>query len=312
MAKKKRDRKLGVAERQGRYDLPLQSSAGTKFLTLLIALMSFLAMLALSGSFALNNLTRQWSSGLENQATIEIPAMDSKGSLRNAETLDKLTDKAAAALENNINVQDIKLLSEEEIHDLVAPWLGESIPKDSIPLPRLISIKIKESTEAQIKKIRSSLSGVSEDIQLDTHQGWLEDILRLADSLKLSGSLITLIIALTTVLAIAGAVRSRMAEHRADVELLHLMGASNDYISRQFQRHTLIIALKGSIIGVVGGGFTLTLFSFLSHSDESSLMPKVPFNLAEIFVLLCLPALACLIAFLTARFTVLRTLSLMP
>ena len=45
---RKPDRKLGIAEGKGRYDLPLNQSAGTHFLTLLVALMTFLAMMAFS------------------------------------------------------------------------------------------------------------------------------------------------------------------------------------------------------------------------------------------------------------------------
>ena len=66
------EKKLGVAFRQGRYDLPLNKDEGTNFLRLLIALMSFLAAVALAGNFALNSMTQRWSSGLENKLTIEI------------------------------------------------------------------------------------------------------------------------------------------------------------------------------------------------------------------------------------------------
>ncbi len=43
------------------YDLPLDNSEDSRFLILLIALMSFLAVLALSGTIALNSMTNKWS-----------------------------------------------------------------------------------------------------------------------------------------------------------------------------------------------------------------------------------------------------------
>jgi cell division transport system permease protein len=70
--KKGGERVLGKAQKR-RYDLPLNKGSGTGFLVILIALMTFLGMLALASSFALSAMTARWSSGLENRLTIESP-----------------------------------------------------------------------------------------------------------------------------------------------------------------------------------------------------------------------------------------------
>ena len=59
---KRRDRKLSVAQGKRIYDLPLNKSEGTGFLVLLISLMSFLACISLTASFALDEVGRRWSS----------------------------------------------------------------------------------------------------------------------------------------------------------------------------------------------------------------------------------------------------------
>ena len=74
-------RSLGIATSKRRYDLPLNKDGGGLFLKILIALMSFLAILALSGSFALSAMKDRWSSGLENKASIEIRAQDEAGGI---------------------------------------------------------------------------------------------------------------------------------------------------------------------------------------------------------------------------------------
>ena len=46
-----KDKRLGISQDRHKYDLPLNHDEGAKFLVLLIALMSFLAVMALAFSF---------------------------------------------------------------------------------------------------------------------------------------------------------------------------------------------------------------------------------------------------------------------
>jgi cell division transport system permease protein len=308
----KKDRKLGVAEEAARYDLPLHNCAGSGFLTLLVALMSFLAMMALTGSFVLNGISDRWSAGLENQATIEISARKSDGGLRSSGDIQALEQRIAGLLSSHPNIREHSILSRDEVVELVSPWLGADASMEDMPLPGLISAKLKISTDTQVAALEKSLRSIDGDVRLDTHESWLGDILRLAGSLRLAAVFVTLMIGFTTVIAVAGAVRSRMAEFRKDIELLHLMGASDNYISRQFQRHNVILALRGSVMGLSAGAVTLLALSVLSQSAQSGLVPTISLSAVEMLGLASLAGAACLIAFAAARFTVLRTLSAMP
>ena len=50
-----------------------------------------------------------------------------------------------------------------------------------------------------------------------------------------------------TVLSVAFATRGAMASNRPIVEVLHFVGAKEAYIASQFQRHFLVLGLKGGI-----------------------------------------------------------------
>ena len=52
-----------------------------------------------------------------------------------------------------------------------------------------------------------------------------------------------------TVLSVAFATRGAMSSNRPIVEVLHFVGAKEAYIASQFQRHFLVLGLKGGIIG---------------------------------------------------------------
>ena len=305
-------KKLGVADGKGRYDLPLNQSAGTNFLVLLVALMTFLALMAVSATLLLGDITQRWSSGLENKLTVEIPALKPDGKIREAIEIGDLSKSAAQALEANPNVKTIHVLDDDEIHDLVSPWLGDDVVLDDIPLPGLISVHLQIRDDEKLKQLESALQDVAKDIRIDTHESWLGDILRLAGTLKFSAVIVTLIIALTTVTAIAGAIRSRMAEHKADIELLHLMGASDLYITKQLQRHAVLLTLKGSAAGAVAGLIALFFFWLIGGHSGDGVLPSLSLSWSQIFILLLLPIFAGAIAAQTARFTVLRVLGQMP
>ena len=306
-----RNRSLGVANYKGRYDLPLNRSAGTHFLVLLVSLMTFLAMMAITATMVLNGVTQHWSSGLENKLTIEIPASMSSGKIRSAEEIQSLSEKVEKALSPNPNIKTLEVLSETQIQDLLSPWLGDDVVLDDVPLPGLISVHVQIRSDEKLNEIKNTLKPIASDIRLDGHETWLNDILRLAGTLKFSAFMITLIIAFTTVTAIAGAIRSRMAEHKADIELLHLMGASDLYITRQLQRHAVVLTIKGSAAGVAAGLVILLILSVLSNG-AGTFVPGLSLSILQIFFLVLLPVLAGIIASQTTRFTVLRVLGDMP
>ena len=308
---KKKDRRLGSSSKR-QYDIPLNKNDGADFLVLLIALMTFLAVLAMSGSFALSSMTKRWSSGLENKLTIEIPAEKSDGSLRSSEQIKGFTDKVLKSLEGNPGIKSAVMLEKDDIQELISPWLGDDMVLDDIPLPGLVSVELHVSTPEVLTGLEKDMALINDNIRIDTHETWLLSLLRVTGALQYSASFITLIIALTTIIAVAGGVRARMAIHREDVELLHLMGASDGYITKQFQRHALILAIKGALAGTIAGIIILLIINGVSGDAEGGMLPDMNLNAVHIVALIALPGFACLIAALASRFTVLRVLSAMP
>lgn len=307
----KKDKRLGSAGKR-RYDIPLNKNEGADFLILLIALMTFLAVMAMAGSFALSAMTKRWSSGLENKLTIEVPAEKSDGTLRTAEQIDGFSQKVIDALKDNPSVKAFEKLDEADIQELVSPWLGDDMVLEDIPLPGLISVDLHISTPEIIEFLKKDMALINDNIRIDTHETWLMSILRVTGTLQFSAGIITAIIALTTIVAVAGGVRARMAIHREDVELLHLMGASDNYITKQFQRHALVLAAKGASAGTIASLLVLLAIGAVADGELSETLPQMDLNVLQIISLIALPALACMIAALASRFTVLRALSAMP
>ncbi len=309
---KKTNTSLGVAQKKRQYDLPLNKDSGGLFLKTLIGLMTLLAMLALTASFALSAMTDRWSSGLENKASIEIPAEDKNGAILNKEKIKSITFDVEDFLRTHPAIEDVQIMDEEQIAELIAPWLGEGLALEGIPLPGILSVTFNADVIFDIPSLEENLKAISPQIRLDTHESWLKDVLRFTGALNFAAILITIIIGITTIVAVAGAVHSRMAIYHDELELLHLMGAGDRYISRQLQRHTLIISFQGAIAGAMAGTIILFIIGWLTGRMEISLIPEFSLSIVQIFLLLVLPFIISLLGMLTARQTVLRVLTQMP
>ena len=308
----KKDRRLGVAQDRRQYDLPLNKSIGTGFMVTLIALMTFLAVMALGLTITAGSMAERWSSGLENKATIEIPAEKSSGGLRSRQDIATLTTKLSSTLQELRYVKSSTILKDDDIKALIEPWLGDAAILDDIPLPGLISVAFKTTTPEIIKNLKKKVEVIDKDIKVDTHENWLSHLLRLTSALQFSALFILLIISATTITAVAGAMRTRMAVHSEEVELLHLMGAGDEYITKQLQRHAFIMGVKGSLIGIIAGLIMIVLISYLAGDTGTALLPEFNITPSHVLSMIAVPILICLSAALAARFTVLRVLAEMP
>ena len=310
----KKPKALGTAKGKRRYDLPLNESGGSGFLRLLIGLMSILTMLALSTGFVLSDMTQRWSAGVKNHMTIEVPAEDENGEVLPPEKVRTLTQQAKEIADTVAAIAQAEIMPREEIEKLVAPWLGEDLTGagNAIPLPGLVTLTIKPGATLDAQAFEKRLKTLSPSVRLDTHESWLATVLRFTGALKFAAYFITLTIVLTTIVAVAGAIRSKMAIHKDELQLLHLMGALDSYIARQFQRHSMILAFQGAALGCLAGGLILLLTSWIAGHMEIAIVPEFEMSNPQILLLCLLPFFISLLAMGTARRTVLRVLREMP
>ena len=307
-----RERVLGVSKGRQKYDLPLANSASNGFLRLLICLMTILGLLSLSASFALSALTDRWSNGLTGKVSVEIPASDSAGEIIDPKIVKSMTDDAAKILSANTDVKEVVITQESHIKELLSPWLGDDMAMDTIPIPGLISVTFNDDATPDIKALEMKLKDVAPRARIDTHETWLSDVVRFTSALQFTAIILGIIIGMTTMVAVIGGVKSKLSENKDELALLHLMGASDSYIARQIQKHTMILSLQGGTIGVFAGLLILFVISLVAGKMEVNLIPEFSLSGFQKAMLVLLPVPISIMAMMAARFTVLRTLTKMP
>jgi cell division transport system permease protein len=130
------------------------------------------------------------------------------------------------------------------------------------------------------------------------------------------GSAVLGLVFFAMVLTVIFATRGALAGNRHIVEVLHFVGAESSFVAEEFQKHFLLISLKGSLTGAflaafsfAGAGWWQTQTIATPESDQAAALFG-SFTIdwtgyAGIFLtMLVIAALTTL----TARFTVMRTI----
>ncbi len=289
-----------------RSDLPLDRDESARFIPWIIALMVYLACLALAGALLARSVAAHWRQGLEGSLTVQLlPGDEADATLRVAHL-----EAALALLRETPGVASAEALSEQRIGELLAPWLAPGEAKD-LPLPALIDLRLQPGAMLDLKALAARLAAAVPGAVLDDHQQWLQRATGLAHSILWCAGVIMLLVGAAAAVATVFGTRTSLAIHRSIIEVMHLIGAQDDYVARQFQAHALRIGLIGGIAGMLGAVGTLLGLRYALGPPGAAPLPSPELGLWQWATLLLLPLASALIAMLTARLTVLRTLARM-
>jgi cell division transport system permease protein len=287
-------------ERRGRI---LPREQGAISLDLVIAIMAFLAALALGGVMIAERYVQSWQAGLTGRLTVQVLP-------QGANPPETEVNAVVELLRGTPGVVYAAPLSEDENLALVEPWLGRNAAVASLPFPRLIDVRLVPGATPDIETLTTQLREAAPHAVLDDHGRWIERLRSTADVVVLSALVVLALIAIGTAASVAFATRAGLAAHREIVELLHLMGAQDRFIARAFERHYFLAALAASAVGSTLAGAAFIAASGLDQFGlpAVSFLPPLGLSVAELFWLLLVPATSALIAWATARLSVISAL----
>lgn len=290
-----------------RSDLPLSRDPSVRLVPWIIGLMTYLACLMLAGSLLLSELLGQWSGGLNGTATVQVMP-EENGSPKE---LDARVEKLVTILDRTDGILEARAVPLDEVAALLEPWLGETDALESLPLPRLIDLRLDVTDPSFIEELQTVLANADSGTVLDDHGVWQDQLADLVGALELVAGFVVILVGLATVGIVIFATRSGMAAHQDVIEVLHLIGAEDGYIAGQFQNFALTQGLRGGIIGIALGAGTIWGLDYSTYQVDNNMLPDVTLLGWHWVVLASLPAVTALIAKSTARRTVVRSLKRM-
>jgi len=284
-----------------RYDLQLDRDPSGRFLPWVVGVMVFLGALALAGAMALNQSVLAWNRSVEGTLTVQV------GDNLAPDAADRVT-KAVAVLRSVAGIREARALSRTEVERLLEPWLGKGNIAADLPLPDLIDVRLAPGVRLDIKALTARLGEAVPGARIDDNRQWLARLITLARAMQGLAAGIVGLVVIATVTMVIFATRAGLAVHHEVIEVVHLIGARDAYIARQFQAHTLNLALGGGIPGFLAAMGVLITLGNLIEALQAPLLPRLALDPVGLAALIAVPVAAALLATWTARFTVLRRL----
>ena len=292
-------RRFGAAERgllpEGRLAGPMPW---------VIAIMMLLTVLAASAGLGLAGAAGRLDDQIGRRVTIQI--VEANPQLR-----DRQAAAATASLARLPGVSSVRLVPQEEIQDMLEPWLGPGGVEADLPVPALIDVDLDPAGGMDLAQLSAATIAVAPSARLDENAQWLAPLVSLIAALKwLAAGLVLLMVGATTATVFLAA-RAALDTHRQTIEILHLMGATDVQIARLFQRRIALDALFGGLVGFLLAGIVLFLLGQRVSALGSELLGSTAISLEIGAILLVLPLFGVLLAMLVARLTILRALGRM-
>ncbi|MEQ8602323.1 MAG: FtsX-like permease family protein [Marivibrio sp.] len=299
---------------RGRAIIPFAQDPAGRLMPWLIGFMTFVAGLALAGALLLHDFAESWSQGLADSMTVQIPPpADEMGDAVAAEArLDRAVEDAVRILADAPGIAAAEPLPGSRIQALLEPWLGETLDPASLPLPRLIAVEVADMQEVDLAVLRQQLQTVAPGAALDDHGLWRARLVAFLQSLQLVGLAVVAVVILAAATVVLFATRGGLLAHHETIELLHLIGASDNFIARQFQRQALRASLKGGLGGALIAGLTVIGLGYAAAATGAELPGPAVLDWPDWPYLALLPLATALLSHLAARRTVLRSLRRMP
>jgi cell division transport system permease protein len=252
---------LAAYRRQSRLALrrtsPLvpENTIASNALTIVIAIMSFLACLTLGAVTLVRDASRDWQVDILREVTIQVRPIDGIDTVAEAA-------KAAAITRELRGVASVSVLDDEANVRLLEPWLGRDLDMSELPIPRLIVVRLSNPAAVDLDELSRQLQANVRGANLDDHRLWTERLQTMANATVIVGASVLSLVFIATVLSVVFATRGAMASNRDVVSVLHFVGAEDGFIAREFQRHFLVLGLKGGLIGAFAAAFVFAVLSF--------------------------------------------------
>lgn len=281
---------------------------GTGPLDVVIAVMAFLATLALGASLIAGRTADTWRAGLAGKITVQVVPPE-QGPAR--EELEAETARVLDVLRATDAIAFARPLSEADEMKMIAPWTGSTETLEEFPLPQLIDVDVRPGASLDLADLKARLAAAAPHAVLDDHRLWIERLRDLAGSIVWSAYGILLLIAVATAAAVSFATRARLEAHKDMVGLLHQMGAQSGFIARTFAWYYWRAA---SAAGLIGAGLAALLFLGAEGLEVAGVsavafLPPMALLPMEYLWLGLVPAVSGAIGLFTARLSVLAFLA---
>jgi cell division transport system permease protein len=260
---------------------------------LLIAIMTFVMVVVAAAGLALANSASVVKSGVEHRYSIQIADGAAKA------------PAAIAAARAAKGVTRVEQVPPEDLRRTLERWLGPAGAEADLPLPVIIDVDL--SPDADPVAVGNAVQQAAPGARFIAHRASLAPLLQALRGLTLLALGLVLLIAAASAAAIILAARGALDNHRATIEVMHGIGATDRQVARLFVRQIAIEALLGGVAGAAVAGLIIALI--LSGASTATILAGAPpLGWGDALLLGLLPLVVAVLATLVGRAALLRAL----
>jgi len=260
---------------------------------LLIAIMTFVMVVVAAAGLALANTGAVIRAGAEHRYSIQIADGAAKA------------PAAIAAARAQPGVGRVNQVDPAELRRTLERWLGPASAEADLPLPAVIDVDLKPGADPAA--VASAIRKAVPSARFVGHRTSLAPLLKALRGLTLLAMGLVLMIALASAAAIVLAARGALDTHRGTIEVMHGIGATDEQITRLFQRKIAVDALAGSLMGGAIAAIVLALLA-ASASFAGELTGGVSLAPGDLVLLALVPIALTALSTWVARTAVLAAL----
>lgn len=261
------------------------------FMTTIMALLTFLAVIALGVAIAIGSGVARWNTQWDLMATVQIMPG------QNADAVAKILDT------NKDKIESVKKVSTDEMSELMRPWVsgGGAVMKNYLPEMYEIKLNKKSDMKFFVEKFSGNARFLSHSAALSaaTNAG--------CRMIAISGLILVLALGAIGV-CISFIARNTAMLHRRELEILNQVGARDDFVAKQMQIIVGKISIVATAAGFIAAAPVLMLIISAAHHARVGLMAMMTLTSTGWIALILMPILISIFAISITRRTTLKIL----
>ncbi len=259
----------------------------------LIAIMMFVMVIVAATGLALTNMASVVRSGVEHRYSIQI----ADGAAH--------APAALAAARHAPGVARADQVPPEDLRRTLERWLGPAGAEADLPLPAIIDVDLGPG--ANPAPVARAVAAAVPGARFVAHRASLSPLLDALSGMTMLAFGLVLLIALATAAAVVLAARGTLNTHRATIDVMHGVGATDDQVARLFQRQIAVDALLGGLAGAAVAGMVLAVV--MGGAGLATMLAGMPpLGWDDALILAAFPLFGAGLATLVARRAVLAAL----
>lgn len=284
-------------------DIPFREDAAKYFLPWMSFLMVFIAVLALTGGFKIQNVLQTWQTGVSGSMTVQIPAYDEQGKSR-ADVLEAEIEQVLTILRASDGVVGAEVVSDEQMKALMEPWMGGELDVQLLPLPKLIDVTVDPEHLPNLTVVKSELAKQVPAAILDSHRIWLDSLLKIIHVVVELISFVLILLILTATFTVMYSTNASLSVHQPVIALIHMIGAGDFYIAIQYAYRNLKLIFGGGCLGLLAGVGLIFLISYFTRYLFIDFYPNAVLDKVQWALIASVPVWVGLLGFVTTYLTV--------